>query len=225
MTTRTLPRWLPTAVALAALTTAAGCNLVAGAYLIASGPEKTPAVATLPKERSAVILIDDRANVVPQRSLRDMIGKTAEEEILKEQLVKEMVAARLATAVLARERYGQPMGIAEIGQAVQADVVIYVSMTNFSLSEDGTTITPFASANVKLIESKTGTRLSPPETDPADSHPLIVRLPAQTNTAGAGGATAQQHMMQDLARLTGIYLSRMFYDAEKITAPRSLDDK
>ncbi len=201
---------------------AAGCNIVAGAYLIAHGPEKTPAVFTLPKEASVVIALDDRGSVVPQRNLRDVIGKTAEEEILAHDLVREMVAARLATAVMARERAGVPMGIAEVGQAVNADVVIYIVIDQFTLSEDGQTLSPIASGRVKIIESKTGRRLGPPENGPADYYPLIVRLPPQGSTAPT--TTNQLQQLQDLARLTGVYISRMFYDAETQSAPTKLQE-
>lgn len=214
------------AAALLGLTVAAtigGCNLAAGAYFVLKGPDKTPAVFTLPKECTAVIALDDRGSVVPQRSLRDMIGKTAEEEILKQKLVKEMVAARLASAVMARERTGEPMGIAEIGKAVSADIVIYVVIDSFTLSEDGQTLSPVATGRVKIVESKTGTRLGPPEADPAGFFPLSVNLPPQ----GAVSPTTANELalLQELARVTGVYLSRMFWDAEVMTAPTKLEEK
>lgn len=207
----------------AALLCAVGCNIVGPALYLAHGPEKVPAVFTLPKDRSAVIVIDDRASVVPQRSLRDTIGKSAEEEILAQRLVREMIAARLASAVMARERRGEPMGIAEIGQAVNADAVIYVRMDRFSLSEDGQSLTPIATGKVKVVDSKTGVRLGPPENAPIDAYDLVVRLPAQGMT---GPTTANElAMLQNLARVTGVYLSRMFYDAEKMSEPTKLQEK
>lgn len=199
-----------------------GCNLVAGAYLIASGPEKTPAVFTLPKTASAVIALDDRGSVIPQRSLRDVIGKTAEEEILAQNLVREMIASRLAAAVMARERYGQPMGIAEIGQAVKADIVIYVVIDQFTLSKDGQTLSPMTVGRVKIIESATGHRIGPPEGGPTDYYPFEVDLPPQGDAAPTTNNQLQQ--MQNLAKLTGVYLSRMFYNAEKISAPTKLEE-
>ncbi|HZW07037.1 MAG TPA: hypothetical protein VFF65_07925, partial [Phycisphaerales bacterium] len=202
--------------------TLAGCNLFAGAYLIAHGPEKVKAVFTLPKERTAVIALDDRGSVIPQRNLRDVIGKTAEEELLTRQLVKEMVASRLASAVMARERSGVPMGIAELGQAVKADVVIYVVMDQFTLSEDGTTLSPLATGRVKVVDSATGKRLGPPEDGANDYYQLVVRLPAQAGTASSTSAQLQQ--LQDLARLTGLGLSRLFYDAEVLSAPTKLQE-
>lgn len=208
---------------LGATLTAAGCNIAAAAVFVLHGPEKTEALFTLPKDKSAVIALDDRGSVMPQRSLRDMIGKTAEEEILKQQLVKEMVASRLASAVMSRERTGEPMGIAEIGKAVNADIVIYVVMDSFTLSEDGQTLAPAATGRVKIIESKTGNRLGPPESDPAGYYPLTVRLPTQTGTAPS--TSNELSMMQDLARVTGVYLSRMFWDAETMTAPDKLEAK
>lgn len=211
----------PLAVSLLlAAAAAAGCNLVAGAYLLAHGPEKNPALFTLPRQASAVIAIDDRGSVIPQRSLRDTIGKTAEEEILQQNLVREMVAARLATAVMSRERYGQPMSIADIGKAVNADIVIYVTIDQFSLSKDGSTLSPIANGRVKIIDSHTGQRLGPPEGSGDEFYPLVVDLPAQGEV---NSVTSQQQRLQDLARVTGNYLARMFYDGEKLSAPTKLE--
>ena len=215
-------RTLIAAALLGVTLTAAGCNLFAGAYLIAHGPPKTAAAFTLPKEKSAVIALDDRGSVVPQRNLRDVIGKTAEEEILSQKLVREMVAARLASAVMARERSGPPMSINDIGKAVQADIVIYVVIDQFTLSEDGTTLSPITTGRVKIVDSATGERLGPPETSPNDYYSLVVRLPPQSGTTTTTASQLQQ--MQDLARVTGVYLARMFYDAETHTAPEKLQE-
>ncbi|MFT3685521.1 MAG: hypothetical protein QM783_11430 [Phycisphaerales bacterium] len=212
------------AAALSAATLTAGsCNIVGPLMILASGPEKTPAQFILPKDKTAVIAIDDRGSVLPQRNLRDMIGKTGEEEILAKQLVKDMVASRLVTAIMAHERTGDPMPIADLGKAVNADMVIFVAMEQFTLSEDGSTLSPLAVARVKIVDSKTGVRLGPPENDPTGFFTLTVRLPPQGNVAPT--TSNELSMLQDLARVTGVYLSRMFWDSEKITEPTKLEDK
>jgi hypothetical protein len=211
-------------LALAASLCAGSCNILGPVILLAQGPDKTPAQFILPKECSAVIAIDDRGSVLPQRTLRDVIGKSAEEAILAQQLVREMVASRLASAVMARERTGEPMGIAEIGKAVNADIVIYVAMERFTLSEDGSSLSPIAIGRVKIIESKSGKRLGPPENGPPpDFYTLTVHLPPQ---GGVAPTTSNElALMQNLARVTGEYLSRMFWDSEKITEPTKISEK
>lgn len=215
---------LSLSLAAAAALSAGSCNIIGPVLLLAQGPEKTKAQFILPKECSAVIAIDDRASVLQQRSLRDMIGKSAEEDMLGQNLVREMIASRLASAVMARERTGEPMGIAEIGKAVNADIVIYVAMEQFTLSEDGSSLSPLAVARVKIIESKTGKRLGPPENGPPpDFYTLTVHLPPQGGVAPT--TTNELNMLQNLARVTGVYLSRMFWDSEKITEPTKLESK
>lgn len=203
----------------------AGCNVAGAAYLLAKGPEKIPAVYTLPKDRTAVIVIDDRANVVPQRSLREGIGASAEKEILARGLVKDLIASRNATAVMSRERYGSPMTIAEIGAAVKADLVIYVAMDKFTLSEDGQTLMPLATGRMKVVDVKTGQRMSPPEGRSVEFHPMSVRLPAQASNAPRT-TTDQLGALSDLASLTGVAISQLFYDAEKTaTEPNRLKEQ
>jgi hypothetical protein len=210
---------------LGALALLAGCNIIGAAYVIAHGPEKVPAVYTLPREKSAVIAVDDRASILPQRSLREVIGSTAEKEILSRGLVKDMIASHNATAVMARERYGSPLTVDEIGQAVGADVVIYVVIDKFLLSEDGQTFMPVAQGRMKVIDSKSGTRLTPMENGPIDFHPFSVNLPTQSSNVPKN-PTEQLEALQDLASLTGVAISQLFYDAEKInTEPSRLKER
>jgi len=195
--------------AFAAAVVLPGCNILGPAGYFILGPEKQPAAYTLDREQVGVIVIDDKANVVPHRSLRELIGRTAEEEILAQKLMKDMVKSSLALAVLSRERFGEKQTIAEIGQALKADVVIYATVDDFSLTQDQQSVTPMAKLRVKVVSVKTGERLFP-DKDQTEPFPLSIRLPAQAMDKPTGAAILQNQ--QELARLTGLALARMFYE-------------
>ncbi|MBL8991049.1 MAG: hypothetical protein JNJ48_05665 [Phycisphaerae bacterium] len=199
-------------VVLAALVLLAGCNILGPAGYFLVGPEATPAVFRLDPEKTAVVFVDDRANQVPTRSTREIIGRVAEEDMLANGAVKDMVQSRRVQTVIAAERSGRPLGIVEVGQAVQAKTVVYAVVERFVLSEDGQTYAPVASLRVKVIDVETDSRLFPVPDAGDEYYNLVIRVPVQTGsppTTSAGLTTAYQ----DLARWTGRALGRMFYDA------------
>jgi hypothetical protein len=208
-------------LAAAALPTA-GCNVIGPIAMVVAGPPKTQAQYTLPVDKTAVIVIDDRASRTPQRSLRDVVGRTAEEELLRRGLVKDMVKSNVALGVLARERFGEPMTIAELGTALKAQTVIYATVDEFSLSPDGQTFSPFSRLRVRVVDAQSGERLFPPP-GTTDWAPLNVDIPTQATENPAGGA--QSTALQDLARVTGLALAQMFYTHESREAPKRLRER
>jgi hypothetical protein len=188
----------------------AGCNILGPATYFVLGPDKVPAAYELDKDKTAVIFVDDRANRIPSRASREMIGKTAEETLLEKGVVKDMIQSRSIQAVVARERFGKPMAIAEVGRAVNADVVIYAWIDSFSMTADGQTYLPTASLRVKVIDCATTERLFPSPEAPEAWYPFTISLPQQQGfvpTSNAEVAKAEQ----DLAKWVGLSLARLFF--------------
>jgi len=200
----------------------AGCNIIGPIAVLASGPPKTQAQYTLDPTKVTVIVIDDRASRTPQRSLRDIVGRSAEEEILRRKLVNDMVKSNLALGVMARERFGSPLTIAELGQALKAETVIYATVDEFALSPDGQTYSPFTRLRVRVVDATTGNRLFPPP-GTTDWAKLDVDIPAQATEKPGGGE--QNAALQDLARVTGLALAQMFYTHENREAPKRLRER
>ncbi len=194
----------------------AGCNILGPASYFVLGPDKVPAAYTLDKNKTAVIFIDDRANRIPSRASREMIGKTAEESLLEQGVVKDMIQSRSIQAVVARERFGKPMAIAEVGKAVNADVVIYAWVDTFSMTADGQTYLPTASLRVKVIDCATTERLFPSPEATEAWYPFSISLPQQQGFVPSSTAEVAK-AEQDLAKWVGISLARLFFAHE---APR-----
>lgn len=184
-----------------------GCNIVGPFYYLIHGPEKVPKVYGLNKDKSTVIFIDDRSNNVPRRALRIAIGETAEKTILKERLVKDMIASQSALAAAGTDRSGKPLSNTEIGEAVKAQIVIYATVDAFTLSTDGATLRPMAEMRVRVIDVESDKRLWPD--DPA-GHRVQTRLPASTDGMPSS-SSARYSIEEDLARLAGLELAQLFY--------------
>ena len=199
-----------------------GCNIAGPAFYFLHGPDKVPAAFTLDKKASTVVFVDDRTNRIPSRATRELIGTTAEETLLSEGVVLDMVQSRKIQAVVARERFGRPMGIADVGRAVDARVVIYAWVDSFTLSTDGQTFAPAASLRIKVIDVASGQRLFP--TGEGDGwFPLSVAIPTQQGTAPSSSSERLQSE-QDLARYVGRSLAEVFYEHEAVKAPSKLEN-
>lgn len=209
--TRTLPHALAAAIVVAATSLLAACNIIGPAGYFILGPEKVQAAYTLDPKRAAVVFVDDRSSRIPERSVRTLIGQTAERALLDEKVVEEVISAEGLAAVVARERFGQPMGIAEIGEAVGAKTVIYATIDEFTISADGTTFAPRAVVRIKVLDAESRARLWPPE-DPG-WHGLMIQLPERQGMAPTSAAEVQA-AQRELATRLGQGIAKLFYKHE-----------
>ncbi|MFN0133001.1 MAG: hypothetical protein ACKVW3_10825 [Phycisphaerales bacterium] len=189
----------------------AGCNIVAPAYYFIHGPEKTPAAYTIPPKSKATVFIDDRSNVLPRIALRDAIGRQTQQVLLKQRALTDMVdAMSTRQTATAKDRAGSPLSITELGRAVGADVVIYATVDQFALTQDGESLSPVASLRVKVVDA-TNDKRSWPE-DPRGQS-LVIR-PKASAAAPPRGAGARLKAEEELAVLVGQRLAELFYKHE-----------
>lgn len=209
----------PTIKTLAALALAAialalpACNIVGPAAYILEGPPRVSAQTQLPDDRSYVIFVDDRGSNVPRRSLRVILGQIAEETLIAENVVDQpnMIAAQSALRAAMAESPDEPMPIADIGRAVGADSVIYLTVDAWTLSKDGVSFSPLVAGRVKLIDAQNRARLWP---DSPRGFQFRVEPSTRAADVPANSAErAQAH--EDLARRTGLALARLFYEHDR----------
>lgn len=204
----------PAAAAIAAALTAlaassGGCNIVGPAVALMAD-EKVAAAYELPEKRPAVVFIDDRASVLPSRMVRQRIAQAAERTLLDEKAVGgDLVSSEALTPVIAAERFGKPRSIAELGQAVGAEVVIYAAVESFTLSANGAEYAPSAVLRVKVMDAASGQRLWP-TADGQTAAPLTVNLPVRTGAMPQSASDRAQAQME-LAELTGRSLAQTFF--------------
>ncbi len=195
----------------------AGCNIATPIMYAVHGPGKVKKSVALDPELKYIIFVDDPSNKVASRRLRGTIVDSAQSQLLKRKLVAEVIDGRAAFAAVAKERYGDPLSIVEIGESVGADVVIYALMTEFSLGAEVGTYRPSAVAQVKLLNVNTGDRIWPAEN--LGAFPLRISMPQRPGLAPS--TTAEVYKSQEaLAQQTGLALAQMFYDVEVTDSAR-----
>ncbi|MBX3404121.1 MAG: hypothetical protein KF699_11985 [Phycisphaeraceae bacterium] len=223
-------RILPYLVAMLAfgLLGAQGCNIVGPLGYIVGGPEKTDALYTLPDNRPAVVFVDDPDSRLPSRIVRQRMGKAAERELLDNKCVRdaEIVSSDAAVAASAIDRFGQRQTIAQIGQKVGAEVVVYVRPETFALSPDGAQFAPSGSARIKVVDASNGRRLwpAPDSADPAAQwHTVRYDLPTRQGSVPDSPAQIQAAEHQ-LAEELGRAVARVFFKHETKTRASRVGD-
>lgn len=211
MTTHRTPLTLCAGLLTTALVAAPGCNVVGPVFYAVHGPDKVQPVYTLDASRSTLILVDDPASTVGERSLRAEIADTATNILLQKEVTTNMIDPRPALVLATKQTDGKPMSITEIGRAVDADVVVYVLLTEFTTSADGTSLMPSCSMRVKALDARTGQRLFPPD-DPKGM-PLILRPEYRAGDL-QGDASAAANAERDLAQKAGLAIAQLFYKHE-----------
>ena len=186
------------------------CNIASTvAYVTAPNPV-TEAQYEL-KDTSTVIFIDDRRNWVSPVRLRRIIGDTASEGLLKEELVTDVISPRDATAAARQlDRGPHPAGIDRVGELVGAKQVIYVEMVGFSLTQDGMTPEPYAACRVRVIDLNEQKRMFPRVED-SDARLVEVTLPG-TKSQGMTDSRQRQKLGELLAIETGKKVAMLFYE-------------
>lgn len=187
----------------------ASCNIVGPMGFLVGGEEKVSAAFALPAERSVVVFVDDRSSVLPSRAVRERIAATSELTLLEGGAAPkaDIVSAEAIATILAGEKATRQSGIAEIGAAVGADVVVYATVDAFTLSPDGNQYAPTSTLRVKVVDVKTKARLWPES--PQEWQVLNVQTPVKSDSVPTKqGERAQAE--QELAARTGTQIGQLF---------------
>lgn len=192
----------------------AGCNYITPAMWITQGPPKKPAEFTLPKDKKLVVFVDDRKSVVSRLQLRALLADDIGTQLKAQGLVLDVVSGReLIGYVRKVETSSKRVSIEDLGTAVNADVVVYVEMEYFTLSPDGATPKPTASARVKVIDVKGKERLFPVLGSDPKGYPVTAEI--DTLNPDSYRTSAARRMAEDqLEKRLADQITKLFYDHE-----------
>ena len=190
----------------------AGCNYLAPAVVLLSPPPSRDAQFTLDKTRVTVIFIDDPQNKAPRRSLRQIMGQVAEQDLIARGVMPAnmMIPAQTALQLTARESVSNKFSIVDVGRTLGAEVVIYARLEGFGLSTDGVSLKPYAVAQVRVLDAANNERIWP---EAGTDFPVIYRGAQQVGET-PGGSSERAEAERRLAERLGLEIARVFYKHE-----------
>lgn len=212
MTTHLPKLALLSGAALLAVACIAGCELIS--YPVAAlGPTpKTPAVYELPENATVLVFPDDLTSPVSYPPLKRMVAQQTSELLTANEAAAETVSYRSLQDLQARqpEFNTRPTPIDEVGQAMGADVVIFINFTEFSLKDD-----PYNPlwhgrlvALVRVVDTDTGQTLWPELQ--AQGQEIIVETDPEEQSASDYGSELSERLAEMLARK----VAELFYEHE-----------
>lgn len=197
-------------LAISALLTVPGCNIVTPIAYAIHGPGKVEPQFTLEELARTVVFVDDPSSRVTQRRLRYAMAKEATDELLQKRILVDMVDPRGILTAASNEEYGSQMSISELGRSVDADIVIYAIVTEFSMTPEAGAYLPRASLRVKVIDTRTNSRVWPAD---ERGHLVNVQIPQRPGT-GPESLGEKVEIENQLAVRAGLGLSQLFYKHE-----------
>lgn len=193
-----------------------GCNVVGPAAVLIHGPEKVKRLHELDPKRSTVVFVDDRASAVPQRVLRQRMAEVAQNLLLEKRVLTDVIDAKAVMTLTAQDKSGSPLSIAEVGQAVGADVVVYVTIDEFTLSPDGQTFQPGVAMRAKVVDVSQNARVWPED---RAGYAFRADLPIKQGTAPTDTGTLTKARLE-LAEYAGRAIAELFYDVDVAQSTR-----
>jgi hypothetical protein len=146
--------------------------------------------------------------------LRSIIGDRVAKDLMLKELVTETIASRDAIAVARREETaGKPLSIEDIGRKVGAEVVIYVQIGGFNLSEEGNVPRPNGYALVKVIDVTERRRLFP--SDPEQPGVEVDSTMREVSMDLYNSPSGRRSIEEQLAENMGDRIAKVFYKHEK----------
>ncbi|MEM0982842.1 MAG: hypothetical protein AAGI17_02710 [Planctomycetota bacterium] len=211
---------ITTTLLIASLAALGGCNIVGAATLALYGQGEVKAAYTLDPSKRTVILIDDPANKISRTATRVAIGETAQNLLLEKNIIRDglMIDTTAATVLAARDSYENPLSVVEIGQSIDAEIVIYVVVAGFSPITTGfdTEARPTADLTLTIVDVAEQRAVWPAT---PGGEPFTVQSPISANL-DQSSRTNRLNAETALARRVGLALAQMFYDVEVALSAR-----
>jgi len=197
-----------------ALAVMSNCNIITPIAVIVEGPPTIDAEYKLP-DRTTVVFVDDRRNILADFAIRRYIGDKVSEHLLRAGVLTDAISTGDALSVAGREQAGALMPIEQIGKEVGAAQLIYIELLKFSLEAPNGQPTAIAELQVKVIDVENRARQFPGTGAENPARFMMVTLPPDQAFQPMLGRSARREAEYTLADMVADQVSKLFYEHER----------
>jgi hypothetical protein len=205
----------------AVLISASGCAFLAYVASQMGPPQKVKAVYELPEDKRVLVFVDDYGNPdesIVARDLKRRLTQNINEQFEKHEVVSETVPYSEVVRVQGQTPNFRSLHTEEVGDKVDADIVVYVHIDQFSLRDPdsqrlwhGRLKCSLKVLDVEKGMAGRGGHLWPHDKDLYDAEgKLKVNIPAESETSPTYGEVLTSEMIEEMAGMIG----RVFRDHE-----------
>ena len=212
---RTLLSRLAAVVVLGAVLAGTGGCTQTLAYMMAmfAPPKKVSALYEPPKGKKYLVFVDDHPSPVSWEPIKHELASRIGRRLQQEKIASGIIPyERLQD--LSSSRDFERMSIAEAGQKLGADVVLYVQIDQFALRES-----PYSplwqgrlATSVWLVDARQPQRLWPKDVPEKTGHPVP---PVETKPVESPSPTYGEVVAKDLAEQMADRIAKLFYNHEE----------
>jgi hypothetical protein len=184
------------------------CNIASVVHYVTSPDPSQEAHYVLPNVRT-VVFVDDRKNVMHPTQLRRVLAERITNDLLQNDTLTTMISPRDIMRVSASiDRYGEPVPMSDLAKSVDAQTLIYVEISGFSLTSDGHTAKPVANCNVKVLNVDERTRVFPVDEEFFPVRAVVTNI-APSRLSGSGEI---RKLSEELVSNLGEAVAKLFYE-------------
>ncbi|MGA2266088.1 MAG: hypothetical protein ABSH10_06615 [Phycisphaerae bacterium] len=195
-------------LALAAMLMSTGCQQGLG-WLAAnlSPPEKVKALYKPPEGKKILVFVDDVLNPVTYEPIKGELTEQINEKLVMHKIAASTVPYDRLTQLRSETPNFDRLSVAEVGQKLNVDLVLYVHIDKFSLRDETNLLWQGRiQTTVRLVDVIAG-RLWPQDQPEGYSLPAV-ELPPVDNSSGG----YEVQVAKDLASQMADHIAEVFYD-------------
>ncbi len=185
-----------------------GCNIVAPVLLLVSGPATFEAEHKLDDKRPTVIFVDDPRSQIPRRALRLEILNAIQDDFLRKGLVEDLIEGQTAIRVADSDSSAGQMSVTEVGRAVEAEVVVWVTVDRFVRPTPAGDTQSSISLRVRVVDAEANRFEYPAK--PTGRLVTVTETIRRGTVANAAGARTAAEI--DIAKKAGLAAAQLFYE-------------
>jgi len=192
-----------------------GCAIPAWIAGIIQGPKEREALYDLPDIKRVLVLAEDRMQMGGTESVQRELTGFLNQALLHKKLVREVVPYSALAALRAETPDFRRLYITEVGQRLDADVVIYVNILKFALKDNPADVLwrGHCDVAVKVFQCPAGikrdkARLWPDH--PPRGHPVSHDRDPKADTSSG----YEKALARTLAAETADKIAKLFYTHE-----------
>ena len=133
---RTAARIATAALLALAAGAAGGCQAIAWGATTFTPPKRIDAQYRLPPGRNVLIFVDDPSGTIADHGVQEKLTAYLEKEFVDKKLAKSLVPQSALQAALVSLGDDGNVGVPRIAREVGADLVVYVQIEGFTLTDD-----------------------------------------------------------------------------------------
>lgn len=171
-------------------------------------PQKVKALYTPPPGKTILVFVDDILNPLQYQPIKGELTERLNAELVQKKIAGDTVPYEAIVEWTARTRNLERLSVSEIGQALKADLVLYVHLDKFSVKDDeqGPLWHGQMGTTIRLVDVHVG-RLWPTDRPEGYTVPSVETPSVDDSSPGYAAEVARQ-----LAKLMAEHIIDCFCD-------------